>query len=172
MAKGFTLIEMLLVVSLIGIIAALATPGAQRLSAHYQLALEQQGLFQFLRYGQIKAQNSNEIWFLLIQRKADKSQWCVSLQIKDDTLCDCFAPQHCPAHTQAQFYYPQFEQTRIVSKKYYPREISRINGIRDTFSSACFVLQAGKVRSIFSLFNVGSLRIKDNQSLSACVYDN
>ncbi|MBE2896302.1 prepilin-type N-terminal cleavage/methylation domain-containing protein [Pasteurellaceae bacterium HPA106] len=172
MARGFTVMEMLLTVAIISLITMLATPAVQRLSAQYALTMEQQGLFQFLRYGQIKAQNSNEIWFILIQRKADKAQWCVSMQKKDNTLCDCFAPEHCPAHTQAQFYYPHFAQTSIVSKKYYPREISRINGIRDTFSSACFVLQAGKVRSIFSLFNVGSLRIKDNQSLSACVYDN
>ncbi|MBE2893846.1 prepilin-type N-terminal cleavage/methylation domain-containing protein [Spirabiliibacterium falconis] len=172
MAKGFTFFEVLLAMTLLSIIALVAVPSVQHISAHYALTLEQQGLLQFLRYGQIKAQNSAQIWFILIQRQADKKQWCVSMQKKDDYLCDCFAPEQCPAQLQAQFYYPKFSQTRIVSKKYYPEEISRINGIRDTFSSACFVLQAGKVRSIFSLFNVGSLRIKDNQSLSACVYDN
>ena len=71
----------------------------------------------------------------------------------------------------AYFYFPAFEDTLLISKRYYPFEITRLSGIRNTASTACFVLQANHQRTLFSFFNVGSLKLKDNQSLSACVND-
>ena len=59
----------------------------------------------------------------------------------------------------------------LISKRYYPLELTRLSGIRNTASTACFVLQANSQRTLFSFFNVGSLKLKDNQSLSACVND-
>nr|WP_233118565.1 hypothetical protein [Aggregatibacter actinomycetemcomitans] len=56
-------------------------------------------------------------------------------------------------------------------KRYYPLEFTRLSGIRNTASTTCFVLQANQQRTLFSFFNVGSLKLKDNQSLSACVND-
>ncbi|KAE9530309.1 Tfp pilus assembly protein FimT/FimU [Testudinibacter aquarius] len=173
MAKGFTLLETLLVVFLLSALATWMLPQWQVLSDYQVLQKEQRRLFGFLRHMQLRIENSQEIWFLLINRDATKQNWCVSVQRKDNLICDCFIPQHCPQRLQAHFYYPGFpQQTRIISKKYYPAEISRLSGIRDTFSAACFVLQAGKERSIFSLFNVGSLRVKNDQAASACVHDN
>lgn len=59
----------------------------------------------------------------------------------------------------------------LISKRYYPTEMTRLSGIRDTASSTCFVLQADNSRTLFSFFNVGSLKLKDYQSASACVND-
>ncbi|MGR3808673.1 prepilin peptidase dependent protein A [Pasteurella testudinis DSM 23072] len=172
MRHGFTLLEMLLVVALLSAAATLAVPQWQALSDYQVLQKEQRRLFAFLRHMQLRIENSQDIWFLLINRDSQR-RWCVSVQRKDNLICDCFIAHACPKRVQAHFYYPSFpQQTRIISKKYYPNEISRLSGIRDTFSAACFVLQAGKVRSIFSLFNVGSLRVKDDQAASACVNDN
>lgn len=173
MRNGFTLLEVLLTLFLLSLLATAAMPQWQRLSDHQALQKEQRKLFAFLRHVQLRAENSGEIWFLLVQRDPQKKQWCVSAQLKDPLLCDCFIADQCPRRLQPHFYYPAFApQTQIISKKYYPAEISRLSGVRDTFSAACFVLQAGKVRSIFSLFNVGSLRVKDDQAASACVNDN
>lgn len=56
----------------------------------------------------------------------------------------------------------------IISKNYYPKEMARLSGIRNTVQSDCFLLQAGDKRTLFSFFNVGSLKLKDISSLSAC----
>ncbi|EGY33602.1 type II secretory pathway, pseudopilin [Aggregatibacter actinomycetemcomitans serotype e str. SC1083] len=48
---------------------------------------------------------------------------------------------------------------------------TRLSGIRNTASTTCFVLQANQQRTLFSFFNVSSLKLKGNQSLSACVND-
>lgn len=177
MKSGFTLLETLLVVLLLSAVATLTLPQWRTLSDYQVLYKEQRRLFAFLRHVQLRAENSAEIWFLLINRDQhsfdQKNRWCISAQLKDSLICDCFIPHSCPKRVQPHFYYPSFpQQTRIISKKYYPAEISRLSGIRDTFSAACFVLQAGKERSIFSLFNVGSLRVKNDQAASACVNDN
>ncbi|MDH3001484.1 prepilin-type N-terminal cleavage/methylation domain-containing protein [Chelonobacter oris] len=173
MRNGFTLPEVLLAVLILSLLATVAMPQWQTLSDYQVLQKEQRKLFAFLRHVQLRAENSGDIWFLSIQRDRQKQQWCVGAQLKDSLICDCFIPHSCPSRLRAHFYYPAFApQTQIISKKYYPSEISRLSGVRDTFSAACFVLRAGKVRSIFSLFNVGSLRVKDDQAASACVNDN
>lgn len=173
MRNGFTLLEVLLVVFLLAALAVVAMPQWNALSDQRIMQKEQRKLFAFLRHAQLRAENSQHIWFLLVQRDRQKHNWCVSVQLKDHLICDCLIADRCPSRLQAHFYFPQFApRTQIISKKYYPIEISRLSGVRDTFSAACFVLQAGRVRSIFSLFNVGSLRVKDDQAASACVHDN
>ncbi|MGV6988858.1 type II secretion system protein [Testudinibacter sp. P80/BLE/0925] len=171
MRSGFTLLDVLLAVFVLSVLATATRPQWQALSDYQVLQKEQRKLFAFLRHMQLRIENSQEIWLLLINRDTHKN-WCVTVQRKDNLLCDCFIPAGCPARVQAHFYQASFApQTQIISKKYYPSEISRLSGVRDTFSAACFVLQAGKHRSIFSLFNVGSLRVKDDQAASACVND-
>lgn len=46
----------------------------------------------------------------------------------------------------AHFYYPYFpEKTMLISKSYFPKEITRLGGIRNTASTVCFILEAEKV---------------------------
>lgn len=170
MPKGFTLLESLITLLIISLCLFFAIPNWQPVNAKIILNKEQQKLYLFLRQVQARVENSNEIWFLIANRDLNRHQWCLTAQMKSSQLCDCLNPQSCPKDIPMQLYYPYFpEKTMLVSKVYYPKEITRLNGIRNTYSTQCFVLQADNVRSLFSLFNVGSLKVKDYQSLSACV---
>ena len=50
----------------------------------------------------------------------------------------------------------------------YPKEITRFYGARNTSVTRCFILQAENERTLFSFFNVGSIRLKTNEAASAC----
>ncbi|PJG83472.1 prepilin-type N-terminal cleavage/methylation domain-containing protein [Caviibacterium pharyngocola] len=170
--KGFTLTEMLIVLLIISLLSMLSLPLWQQTNTQMLLTKEQQKLYLFLRQIQARVENSNDVWLLLANRDMEQNKWCLGAQIKNDYLCDCLSPHHCPQEIAAQFYYPYFpEKTMLVSKSYYPKEITRLSGIRNTASTVCFVLQAEQNRTLFSFFNVGSLKVKDYQSLSACVND-
>ncbi|WP_032093686.1 type II secretion system protein [Necropsobacter rosorum] len=172
MAKGFTLLEMLTVLLIISSMMLLALPVWQQGSDQAILEKEQRKLYLFLRYIQARVENSNEIWLLIVNRDQLQQRWCITAQIKNEQICDCFSPQSCSSQLSAQFYYPSYAgKTMLISKSYYPKEITRLNGIRNTISTACMVLQAGERRTLFSFFNIGSLKLKNNQALSACVND-
>ncbi len=172
MYKGFTLLEVLTALFIISALSMLALPAWQQTNTQMILQKEQHKLYLFLRQIQARVENSSEIWLLIASRQADKKGWCLTAQIKTDNLCNCLSPQTCTADASAHFYYPYFpEQTMLISKRYYPTEMTRLSGVRDTASSTCFVLQADNSRSLFSFFNVGSLKLKDYQSASACVND-
>lgn len=170
--KAFTLLESLIVILIISLMTLFALPVWQQTNSQLILEKEQQKLYLFLRQIQARVENSNEIWFLIPNRNLLSQRWCITAQIKHNTLCDCLHPSSCPKEASAYFYYPYFPQhTMLISKRYYPQEITRLSGIRDTSSSACFVLQADNSRTVFSFFNVGSLKLKDYQTASACVND-
>ena len=170
MLKGFTLLEMLVVILIVSITALFALPAWQQTNTQLILVKEQHKLQLFLRQIQARAENSTEIWFLIANRDLGKKAWCLVAQVKSDNPCNCLQPNSCPQDASAHFYYPKFsDKTMLVSKRYYPTEVTRFSGIRDTATSSCFVLQAEDNRTLFSFFNVGSLKLKDYQSASACV---
>lgn len=172
MWKGITLFEMLIVLLIISLSALVSLPLWQQTNNQIILANEQQKLYLFLRQIQARVENSTDIWLLIPSRNINQKKWCITAQIKHDKLCDCLNPVNCPKEVSAYFYYPYSpQQTMLISKRYYPQEITRLSGIRDTASSTCFVLQAENSRTLFSFFNVGSLKLKDYQAASACVND-
>ena len=62
-----------------------------------------------------------------------------------------------------------FLKKRMIQSHYiYPKEITRFYGARNTSVTRCFILQAENERTLFSFFNVGSIRLKTNQAASAC----
>lgn len=171
--KGFTFIEILLVISIVGLLAQLAFPAWQKSNAQMMLAKERHKLYLFLRRIQARVENSSDIWLIIANRNASGKKWCFTAQIKHDYICDCFSPELCPKHIAAQFYHPYFpEKTTIVGKQYYPLEITKFNGVRNTSVSGCFVLQADSARTLFSFSNLGTLKLKDYRSLSACTAGN
>ena len=172
MYRGFTLLEILVVLLIISSLTLLALPAWQKTTGQMILMKEQHKLYLFLRQIQARVENSSEIWLLIANRDLQNKHWCLTAQVKQDNLCDCLNPLHCAEAAHAHFYYPYFpEQTMLVSKRYYPTEMTRLSGIRDTASSTCFVLQAENSRTVFSFFNVGSLKLKDYQTASACIND-
>lgn len=172
MVKGVTLLEILMVMLIISMTLLFAFPAWQQTGEQVILSKEQHKLHLFLRQMQGRVENSTDIWFLVANRDLAKKQWCLTVQMRHDEVCDCLNASRCPGHVSPYFYYPYFPgKTMLISKKYYPQEISRFNGTRDTLSTVCFILQAGTSRTLFSLFNVGSVKLKDYQSSSACIND-
>ncbi|MGC7560321.1 prepilin-type N-terminal cleavage/methylation domain-containing protein [Pasteurella sp. PK-2025] len=169
MKKGFTLLELMIVLGLISSLLLAVSPVWQTQGREQMLMKEQQKLMVFLRQLQARAKNSPHIWFLIANRHPLQDRWCLTAQIKSAQLCDCFAPEHCPTSLAAQFYYPHFPQhVKLSSKRYLPFEITRFSGVRDTLSTACFSLFSEQEKVVFTLFNVGSMKVKRNQSWSAC----
>ena len=104
------------------------------------------------------------------QTQQQNQRWCITAQVKNDHFCDCFHPQNCPKNLYAHFYYPYFEgKTMLIGPKLYPSEVAvKFNGARNTMETNCFMLQAGEHRTLFSFFNVGSIKLKSDQAASAC----
>ncbi|PVX32382.1 prepilin peptidase dependent protein A [Pasteurella langaaensis DSM 22999] len=172
MVKGFTLLEMLIAIFIISLTALFTFPTWQQTNTQMILAKEQQKLYIFLRQIQARVENSSDIWLIMASQQRTPHYWCITAQRKTETLCDCLTPQTCPKSATAHFYQPYFpEQTQLLAKQYFPAEITKFNGIRNTSPSGCFVLQAGESRTLFSFSNLGTLRLKDYQSLSACRSD-
>lgn len=170
MRKGATLLELLIGLAIISLVLIFTAPLWQTDNPKTILAKEQHRLYLFLRQIQGRAENSSEIWFILASRHPISQQWCLTAQVKSDKLCDCLNPINCPKEVYAHFYYPYFAgKTMIVSPKIYPLEVARFNGVRNTIDSNCFLLEAGEDRTLFSFFNVGSIKLKPNQSASACM---
>ncbi|UAX42416.1 pilus assembly FimT family protein [Pasteurella canis] len=169
MKKGFTLLEMLVVLFLLSSVLVITLPKWRYLYDEHRFDQELNKLYAFLRLAQSRVANSQEVWLLVANRDLAHKRWCLSVQRKFERICDCLDSKSCSQNALALFYYPQFaDRIMLVSKFYYPREMSRLSGIRDTLETTCFVLQMGNQRRVFSLFNVGSIKLKMYQSLSAC----
>ncbi|OOF58325.1 pilus assembly FimT family protein [Rodentibacter myodis] len=169
MKKGATFIELLIGLAVLAIVLSVTLPLRQMDNPKLILAKEQHQLYLFLRQIQARAENSSEIWLILASRHPATKQWCITAQVKNDKRCDCLHPTTCPKEVYAHFYFPYFgEKTTMISPKFYPTEVARFNGVRNTIDANCFLLQAGEERTLFSFFNVGSLKLKPTQSASAC----
>lgn len=167
--KGITLLELLIILLILSSLAVNTVPLWNSLNDSFILAREQNKLRLFLRQIQYQSTISNEVWLILVNRQLEQQHWCITAQIKNTYLCDCLSPQYCPENVSAYFYYPYFSQRSMISTtQYYPNEISRFSGIRQTFSTTCLLLQVGTKQTLFSLFNVGSIRLKENDNMSAC----
>ena len=169
MYKGITLLETLIVLFILSVTLAFALPKWQKNDPKYFLEKEQQRIYFFIRNIQARAENSSAIWFILANQDRANQRWCITAQVKSDHFCDCFHPQNCPKNLYAHFYYPYFPKKTMIQSHYiYPKEITRFYGARNTSVTRCFILQAENERTLFSFFNVGSIRLKTNQAASAC----
>lgn len=172
MKKGFTLLELMIALMLISALLLSIYPTWSKLGHQRILEKEQEKLALFLRQLQSRVSNSQQVWFLIASRDFLHKRWCLTAQMKSEQLCDCLSPQHCSSDLSAQFYYPHFpHKTMINTKNYFPFEITRLSGIRDTLSTACFTLSSNKEKVVFSLFNVGSIKLKKAQESGACEND-
>lgn len=169
MKAGFTILELLLVIFLISSLLLVGVPAWQNVNDQLLLDKEQQKVALFLRHTQARAENLQEPLWLLTNRNLQEKRWCFTVQTKHNTLCDCLNPHSCPKSANAQFYYPYASgKTMISTPKYYPEISTAFSGTRNTLFSTCFVLQVADLKSFFSLYMVGSLRLKTFRSLSNC----
>ncbi|MGC6406099.1 prepilin-type N-terminal cleavage/methylation domain-containing protein [Bisgaard Taxon 45] len=169
MKRGFTLLEILMVLLLISSTLVVVLPGWKNLISFIYFEQEQHRLWIFLRQLQTRVATSGQIWFLIANRDVNRQRWCLTAQLKSEYICDCFTPQSCPETLSAQFYFPYATgYTMLKTKHYYPNTMTRLSAVRDTLETSCFVLQTDHQKAIFSLFNVGSIKLKKDAPLSAC----
>lgn len=167
--RGFTLFESLIVLLILSVLLLMTIPTWQHRHERFILEKEQKQLYLFFRHIQSQVESSNNIWLLIVNRDLNHQKWCISAQIKHEKVCDCLQPYSCEKELMANIYYPLFpKEIMIFSKNYFPYEITRFSGVRNTIQTTCFLLQAGQERVLFSFFNVGSIKIKEANSLSAC----
>ena len=147
MYKGITLLETLIVLFILSLTLAFTLPKWQKNDPKYFLEKEQQRLYFFLRNIQARAENSSAIWFILANQDRANQRWCITAQVKND-----------------------FEgKTMLIGPRLYPSEVAvKFNGARNTMETNCFMLQAEEHRTLFSFFNVGSIKLKSDQAASAC----
>ncbi|MCK3657591.1 prepilin-type N-terminal cleavage/methylation domain-containing protein [Pasteurellaceae bacterium Pebbles2] len=169
MKKGFTLLEILIVLLITSLFALASLPNWQKSDGSLILAKEQHRLYLFLRRVQARAENSTEIWYLILNRDMQQQRWCMVAQLKNEMSCDCFNPDYCPPELAAHFYYPFYaNKTAISTKAFYPQKLISFNGTRNSTDPACFVLQAEENRTLFSFSNLGRVRLKTFQPSTAC----
>lgn len=169
MLRGFTLLESLFVLLIISLMLFITLPKWNALSDSQVLNQEQEALYTFIRQVQARAENSSEIWYLVASQNIAQQTWCLTAQIKSDQICDCLSPHSCVEHLSPHIYSPHFPQrTMLVAKKFYPQELTKISGVRNTFVSSCFILQANNLHTLFQLSNTGKIKISPSSSLSAC----
>lgn len=167
--KGFTLFELLIVLLILSVSTLMVLPIWDKNHEKFILEKEQKQLYLFFRYVQSRVENSGNVWLLIVNRDLINKKWCISAQIRHEKVCDCLQPSFCEKDLMVNIYLPLFPQkTMIISKNYFPNEVVRFSGVRNTIQSDCFLLQSGQERVLFSFFNVGSIKVKDTSSLSAC----
>lgn len=169
MYRAFTLLESLFVLLIISLLLVSAIPLWNTNTDQQILTQESQKIYAFIRKMQARAENSSEIWYLVANQNLAKQEWCLTAQIKSDQICDCFRPKDCPNQVLAHFYEPAFpHKTMLISKKYYPLDSARLNGMRSTTQGNCFAIQVGKLRATLGFQNSGNLTLSMQNSDSAC----
>lgn len=89
-SKGFTLIELMIIIAVIGIVAAIALPGFKSIIDGRKLVGASDTLYAALLYARSEAIKQNQT----IQFQFDTGAWCYGI---DDTGadCDCTNPASC-----------------------------------------------------------------------------
>ncbi|MGQ0285646.1 type II secretion system protein [Pasteurellaceae bacterium 22721_9_1] len=169
MQRGFTLFELLITLFIIALLSVVSLPILTKSDNQMILAKEQQRFYLFLRQIQAKIENSTDIWFLVLNRDLNQQRWCATVQLKDDTTCNCFYPQSCSSSLKPVFYYPlQQQKTMIATKSYYPDKLISFNSTRNSADSGCLLLQIDQYATLFSFSNLGRIRLREGQNLSSC----
>lgn len=167
MYRGFTLLEMLISVSILAIIASLSVPIWQKYNDRQLLELEQKKLMLFLTKVQYFAESTMMTWILTVNKNPVSQQWCITVQKDVFPYCDCAYPASCDLNVLPNFYYlnPKID---LRTRDYYPKVSVRFKGIRHTVESDCILLRINNTFSLFSLSKFGLISTSKDAKSSAC----
>jgi type IV fimbrial biogenesis protein FimT len=144
--KGFTIIELMTVVALIGIMAALAAPFFGSILEGRRLVGSADTLYSALQYARSESikQNAN------VQVYVDTAAWCIGI---DDTAgglnCDCTNPGSCTVNGATKVYDDSdFTGINFTNATVNTVAFQTPNALPDSASSFTFTSTAGQTRSV------------------------
>jgi len=92
--KGFTLMELMITIAIIGIISALALPSFRNILERQRLVGATEHLFANLQYARSEAIKQNQS----IRFQFDVNNWCYGVD-DSGSDCDCTTPSTCTVNT-------------------------------------------------------------------------
>ncbi len=154
--NGFTLIEAMVVIVLIGVVAAIALPSFKSVIDGRRLAGAAEHLFANLNYARSEAIKQNQN----VQFQFDTNKWCYGI---DDTGADCDcsgAPNDCQVSGQ----------TKVYDDSDYPGVVLSVSGIAGdaitfeprqglTDNAATFIFSLGQRQRSVSVNAVGRIKM-------------